>query len=494
MEGLLPQGEYGSALLDIDAAELDPTTVEAVGCELARALGSETGYAFWSPWASANSEFGPERVYARWPDMVERAEQVEPVVERLARERGWLPLAEQDRSGIAETMRREAEAGVYASASRPTPPEYEGPPLDYYDGGQDFEVPGIVSCGASNPSPRPPALIDGILREGHTMLITARSKAGKTMLLLELCVAVGMGGEWLGRRCKRGRCLLVNPETDPANLENRIRDIAEAKGYDPADVEPQVDFWHLRGLPFDMARAEAVLAERVERGTYALVCVDSVYEMYSGDENSAQDAREFFHVIDRLSRELGCAVAMTHHHAKGARSHLDALDRGSGSGVFGRKPDAPIDLTEVFPPSDEEALQGVTVFRVSDSGLREFPGIEPFNVIFRFPVHVIDSEGVTSAWKPRSPQQDGGRITGEGNKGRSKQRAASAILALCSEYILEGFPVDGLSASEAAAMVSARLGEHVSTQTLKRYVQESEVFDVEQTSKQRWRVVASDLN
>lgn len=356
--------------------------------------------------------------------------------------------------------------------------------------GKHDGFPPITRCKAVEPPRRAPVLIDGILRKGHTLLVTARSKAGKTFLMLGLAVAVACGTEWLGRHCELGRVLFVNPEVDPPSAENRLHDVAEAMGADLSTVQAQVDFWHLRGHAQGIEGTAHALFSRVERGDYALVILDSVYELYTGDENSAEDARKFFHEIDRIAKHLGCSVAMTHHHAKGIRSDLDALDRGSGSGVFGRKPDAPLDLIQVFPPSEDDApCDGVTVWRVSDSGLREFPALRPFDVRFEYPCHKLVTDGSTADWKPRSGQQSGGRRTGEGNRQKSADRALRCELALAQSFMTGDIGEGGITASEAAELVGERIGETVKATTLKKYVEESEMFEVEQTSAQRWRVV-----
>ena len=251
----------------------------------------------------------------------------------------------------------------------------------------DDDFPPITQCKVLEPPSRSPVLIKGILREGHTLFVTARSKAGKTFLMMELAVAVATGGNWLGRECQQGRVLFVNPEVDPPSAENRLHDVAKAMTADLQQVHSFIDFWHLRGHAQGIEETARAMFARKPHGSYSLVILDSVYELYTGDENNAHDANNFFHVIDDISRQIGCSVAMTHHHAKGIRSDLESLDRGSGSGVFGRKPDAPLDLIQVFPPSEDDMPeQGVTAWRVSDSGLREFPSFEPFDVYFKYNV------------------------------------------------------------------------------------------------------------
>ena len=43
-----------------------------------------------------------------------------------------------------------------------------------------------------------PSLIGGVLRQGHKMLVAGPSKAGKSIALIELCIAIAEGSSWLG--------------------------------------------------------------------------------------------------------------------------------------------------------------------------------------------------------------------------------------------------------------------------------------------------------
>ena len=90
-----------------------------------------------------------------------------------------------------------------------------------------------------------PPLIDGILRQGHKMLIAGPSKAGKSYALIEMCCAIAEGKEWLGWNCTKGRVLYVNLELDRAkevvvvsqttfnyNKFQELVEIIKEKGYD----------------------------------------------------------------------------------------------------------------------------------------------------------------------------------------------------------------------------------------------------------------------
>ena len=92
-----------------------------------------------------------------------------------------------------------------------------------------------------------PCLIKGVLRQGHKLLIAGPSKAGKSFLLIEMCIAIAEGRNWLsGRPCAQGRILYVNLELDRASCLHRFKDVYQAMGLRPEHLE-NIDIWNLRG-------------------------------------------------------------------------------------------------------------------------------------------------------------------------------------------------------------------------------------------------------
>ncbi len=63
-----------------------------------------------------------------------------------------------------------------------------------------------------------PCLIDGVLRKGHKMLIAGPSKAGKSFLQIELCIAIAEGQKWLTWQCATGTRAVCQPGTGPGKL------------------------------------------------------------------------------------------------------------------------------------------------------------------------------------------------------------------------------------------------------------------------------------
>lgn len=302
-------------------------------------------------------------------------------------------------------------------------------------------------------------LIDGVLRQGHKMLLAGPSKAGKSFSLIELCIAIAEGASWFGWPCTQGRVLYVNLELDRASCLHRFKDVYQALGI-PAKHLANIDIWNLRGRSVPMDKLAPKLIRRASKKDYIAIVIDPIYKVITGDENSADQMANFCNQFDKVCTELGVAVIYCHHHSKGSQGSKRSMDRASGSGVFARDPDALLDLIELDLPEslqkqqddqmvcqvcknylqragqlykmsqddqcsasrmtqtcretfdDREyqcicdeinaartAMQGRTAWRIEGT-LREFPKFAPVNLWFDYPVHHVDNIGVLTDVEP----------------------------------------------------------------------------------------------
>lgn len=207
-----------------------------------------------------------------------------------------------------------------------------------------------TECLADDWDDLPPladALISGVLRQGHKMLLAGPSKAGKSFALIELCIAIAEGKTWLGRfSCAQGRVLYINLELDRPSCLHRFKDVYTAMGLAPDNLR-NIDIWNLRGASVPMDKLAPKLIRRAGKKGYTAVILDPIYKVITGDENSADQMAKFCNQFDVVCRALDCAVIYCHHHSKGAQGGKRSMDRASGSGVFARDPDAMLDMTEL---------------------------------------------------------------------------------------------------------------------------------------------------
>ena len=102
------------------------------------------------------------------------------------------------------------------------------------------------------------------LRQGHKILLTGPSKAGKSFSLIELCIAIAEGVSWFGWSCTPGACLYVNLELDRASRLHRFKDVYQALGIKPDHLQ-NIDIWNLRGRSVPMDKLAPKLIRRASK-------------------------------------------------------------------------------------------------------------------------------------------------------------------------------------------------------------------------------------
>lgn len=247
--------------------------------------------------------------------------------------------------------------------------------------------PESLETVAANPPQLSPVLIDGVLRQGHKMLISGPSKAGKSFALMRLAIGIAEGMAWFGSKCKQGRILYLNMEIDHASCVDRFLKIYKALGLTFNIHQANIDIWPLRGFSRPLSEMTDLIIEEAGSGKYAAIVIDPLYKLMDGDENSNSDISRMVGNFDRIARETGAAVIYAHHFAKGTGGDKAVIDRAAGAGTFARDPDAILTMTQL--DIDNPAHPEQTAWRI-EYVLREFPNKEPVSVWWKYPLHEIN--------------------------------------------------------------------------------------------------------
>lgn len=258
------------------------------------------------------------------------------------------------------------------------------------------DMPPFVEYKLSDsPRPVPEELIKGVLRRGHKMLLSGSSKAGKSFLLMELCVALVTGQPWLGFECKKSRVLYINLEIDPESCLDRFDRIFRRTRRIDNYESGRLVVWNLRGKALPLDKLSDILIERMKNQKFDAVVLDPIYKVITGDENNATEMGAFCNQFDKICTETGCSAIYCHHHSKGAQGMKKAMDRASGSGVFARDPDAQLDIIELELSDHIKNFvrEGHETGWRLESSLREFENFKPVNFWFDYPIHVLDTTG-----------------------------------------------------------------------------------------------------
>lgn len=313
-----------------------------------------------------------------------------------------------------------------------------------------------------------PVVIEGILRKGGKMLVTASSKAGKTQILALLTVALSEGGLWLGGiNCLRSRVLFVNFELSAAQMLNRFKAIYWEMQKNPKDST--FDILNLKGrydliFPLETNFVPRLISS-IKQGQYDVVILDPIYKMFQSDENSSETIAEFGRYTDRIIQETGCSLVYSHHHSKGAQGGKNAMDRGSGSGVFARDADAIVDFLEIEPKDcGVELKEGQAAFRIEFGGLRSFQRHAPLEVVSAYPLF-IPRDDLRDA-KAKYGCNDASTNAKRGNIKKQEQRDANiTMLRNFVQFALESgrtFSID--DAAEALDKGRSTIREYVKSE------------------------------
>lgn len=225
-------------------------------------------------------------------------------------------------------------------------------------------------------STMPNEIIKGILYKGSKMIISGSSKAGKTLSLLHLGLAVANGENWLGHPTHRAgsKVIYLDFELKPRMAAKRIAEIVKSNdGYKPDNKN--FLYCGLRGQSRTLEELVHHI-QGIDNYPPDLVIVDPFYKLSTGaDENDAGAMSEVVNRMEQFSERLDCSFVYAHHFSKGNKADTDHIDRASGSGVFARDPDAILTLT---PHEEEDHL-------VLEATLRDFAAPPPQVVEFSWP-------------------------------------------------------------------------------------------------------------
>ena len=159
---------------------------------------------------------------------------------------------------------------------------------------------------------------------------------GKSLLALQLAVAVAAGLPWVGRTVAGGSVIYVSAEDDKDELHRRLADICAAQNLALEDLD-RLTLIPLAGQDAILMRpngaagpmkATPLFAEitALARDTNPLLVVfDTLADNFGGNENDRAQARQFIGLLRGLALAQECAVLVLAHPS------LSGLSSGSGT-------------------------------------------------------------------------------------------------------------------------------------------------------------------
>ena len=188
---------------------------------------------------------------------------------------------------------------------------------------------------AGKPIPARGWLVRDMIPDRTVTLLGGDGGTGKSQIALQLSVATEIGAEWLGQFPEQGPVVFASAEDDQDELHRRLSDIAASHNVGLADLSGL----HLAslagrdavmGVPdkAGIIRETAVwrgLVEKVEQVKPRLVVIDTLADIFAGNENARAEARQFIGQLRGLAIRHACAVLLLNHPS------LSGMANGAGT-------------------------------------------------------------------------------------------------------------------------------------------------------------------
>lgn len=148
---------------------------------------------------------------------------------------------------------------------------------------------------------------------------------GKSLLALQLAIAVATAGKWLGRTVTSGPVVFLSAEDDEDELHRRFSDVLEAEGLSFTDLD-RLTFRSLAGEDALLAMADGgragILAPSdlhdeldtvLTEQRPALLVLDTLADLFPGNENDRAQVTQFVGILIGLAIRHDCAVLLLAH-------------------------------------------------------------------------------------------------------------------------------------------------------------------------------------
>jgi hypothetical protein len=239
-------------------------------------------------------------------------------------------------------------------------------------------------------------VVDGLIPESSLSVIFGQPGHFKSMLAMDLCVAVSAGQSWLpsagephSRAFETAQCRVLWIDFDQGESVVKERLVAIGKSYGLTKTHDYLDVVSMPDISLDIGNNDRLseFAAFVQERKYGLVVVDTLTDVKgSVDENSAEMGAVLGNVRRFVCDITGAAVVFLHHPRKGngERTHVDG-ESMRGSGAINAK----LDLALHVHKKDDDVIV------VQPTKTRAAP-VMPFEAIWR---HESDpsSQQITSA-------------------------------------------------------------------------------------------------
>jgi len=225
-------------------------------------------------------------------------------------------------------------------------------------------------------------LVEKLIPSGSVTMINGDGGLGKSLLSLQLMTCCAIGKPWLGRETAQVKSMGVFCEDDGDELHIRMHSVAEhygvsfselgemrlisRVGYDNTLMESRTVFDHgERREHLEESQFYHQIWNTAMDWGAQLIILDSLHDLFAGNENDRRHARYFVGMLRRMALEIEGAVIINAHPS------LSGMTNGTGtsgstawnaavrSRLYLTRPPAPKDEDETDDDADRRILKNM---------------------------------------------------------------------------------------------------------------------------------------
>jgi hypothetical protein len=156
-------------------------------------------------------------------------------------------------------------------------------------------------------------ILEPLLPARRLVALYSPPKVGKSLLLLELAVAVSRGADALGTSTRKSRVLYVDFENDP---RGDVRERLRAMGHTPAELADLVYLSFPTLAELDGEAGSLQLLAAIETYACEVVIIDTVSRSVKGDENENDTWLRFYRHTGLKLKQAGVSLVRLDHSGK----------------------------------------------------------------------------------------------------------------------------------------------------------------------------------
>lgn len=181
-------------------------------------------------------------------------------------------------------------------------------------------------------------IVPGLIPNSTVTMLSGDGGTGKSLLAIQLAIAAATARPWLEREVKPGPVVLISAEDDREELHRRFADVCRHYDVDLATID-NLHFLSLAGEDAVLGAPDRsgngirptplfhAVEARVSELQPVLVVLDTLADLYGGNEIDRIQTRQFVGILRGLAIRNACAALLL--------SHPSVAGMQSGSGISG---------------------------------------------------------------------------------------------------------------------------------------------------------------